>query len=490
MKKLLCLFLTTFAAAAGTAAYAAEPADLVGAWEGWYYNNQGQTGVRFEFTEQDGKVVGTEHTYNMPGNSNVEEQRMYTEVTVSGDKYAVEETDWIGEAPYGWMLGTFYLTLEDDVLTGDVMGYSGVYLMKDNASYSDVSSSVFGNHKYSVIDESLTWQQAKAKCEEMGGHLVTINSEEEQKYIEGLIENKTRKQYWIGMSRSQDGLQWVTGEAVSYENWDGSEPNSHTRSDGEKEDYIQIYNQANPAVYSSRRFAWNDIYNDNTYPGEESFFSLENVGYICEWETWSESAEWSTPELQQAADNGLIPDVLVGKDMTQPITRGEFAAVAVNLFEAMTGGKAVMSSDCTFTDISENENRNYILKAYNIGAVNGMSETTYEPSSLLQREQLAAMLTRVYKRSEWPDWTLETDDDYTINYSGVKKFDDDDVISDYAKPSVYFMVKYNVLSGVGDNKFAPRNTSTAEEAAGYANATREQAVVMSLRSFENLKPEN
>ena len=173
--------------------------------------------------------------------------------------------------------------------------------------------------------------------------------------------------------------------------------------------------------------------------------------------------------------------------MTQPITRGEFAAVSVKLFEAMTGGRAVMSSECGFTDIMDNENRNYILKAYNIGAVNGVSDTEYAPDELLQREQLAAMLCRVYKKSEWPDWTLETDENYTINYSGVQKFADDELISDYAKPSVYFMVKYGVLSGVGDNKFAPKNSTPAEEAEGYANATREQAIAMSLRSFENLQ---
>ena len=72
-------------------------------------------------------------------------------------------------------------------------------------------------------------------------------------------------------------------------------------------------------------FAWNDMYYDNTYPGEEDNFSLQTVGYVCEWETWSDSADWSTPELQEAADAGLIPDVLVGKDMTAPVTRGEFA---------------------------------------------------------------------------------------------------------------------------------------------------------------------
>lgn len=96
------------------------------------------------------------------------------------------------------------------------------------------------------------------------------------------------------------------------------------------------------------------------------------------------------------------------------------------------------------------------------------------------------MLTRVYKKSEWPDWTIENDDNYTINYSGVQKFADDDQISEYAKPSVYFLVKYGVLSGVGNNMFAPKNSTPAQEAAGYANATREQAVVMSLRSFQNL----
>ena len=96
------------------------------------------------------------------------------------------------------------------------------------------------------------------------------------------------------------------------------------------------------------------------------------------------------------------------------------------------------------------------------------------------------MLTRVYKKSEWPDWTIENDDNYTINYSGVQKFADDDQISEYAKPSVYFLVKYGVLSGVGNNMFDPKNSTPAQEAAGYANATREQAVVMSLRSFQNL----
>jgi hypothetical protein len=242
-----------------------------------------------------------------------------------------------------------------------------------------VADSVFQNHSYQRFDEGLTWTQAKARCEELGGHLVTITSEAEQKFVEGLLESGSKKQYWIGATTEDGSPVWITGEKFAYSNWDSSEPNSHARSDGEKEHYVHIYNTANPAVWGSKRFAWNDMYYDNTYPSEEDNFSAETVGFICEWGTWTDSAQWSTPELQEAADIGLIPDVMVEKDMTEPVTRGEFAAICVKLFEPMTDGRAVMSSECKFKDIVENENRNYILKAYNIGAVEGYSQEQFAP---------------------------------------------------------------------------------------------------------------
>jgi len=42
------------------------------------------------------------------------------------------------------------------------------------------------------------------------------------------------------------------------------------------------------------------------------------------------------------------------------------------------------------------------------------------------------------------------------------------------------------VGGVGDNKFAPRATTSAEEAIGYAQATREQALLIAVRMVENL----
>ncbi len=196
-----------------------------------------------------------------------------------------------------------------------------------------------------------------------------------------------------------------------------------------------------------------------------------------------EASAWATEELERADELGLIPEVLVGADLTQPITRAEFAAVAVKAYEALANGEAIPAVNNPFTDTSDVE----VLKAYNIGAVNGISATTFDPNALLNREQAAAMLTRVFKKISIPNWTLDTDSQFTLPYDKPDVFADDADISDWAKESVYFMVVNGIINGVGNNKFAPKNITTEEEAQGYANATREQALLIAVRMVENLK---
>lgn len=448
--------------------------DYSGTYEGWYYANQGQTGVTLTINDDN---TGVFEFYNMPGQSNASNGSFNIKAEENGDVLSVEGTEWI-ERPSGYDFVSLDGVVEDGQYIGTVSNNSSweFVLNKNNDNYQQVADSVFNNHKYELFTDGLSWSAAKARCEELGGHLVSITSEAEQGFVESLLaksELDSSTDIWIGMSRDLNEFnEWVTGEAVDYSNWGYPQPDNLGG-----QGYAVITNGERGSEggrYYIKQYEWDDN-KDSSRP------------YICEWDTWSDAAEWSTPELEKAAEIGLIPDVLVGKDMTDSITRGEFAAVAVNLFEEMTSGRAVMSSDCTFEDIANDENRNYILKAYNIGAINGYSDSEFAPSSPITREQLATMLCRVYKKSEWPDWSLATDDNYTINYSGVQKFDDDADISDYAKPSVYFMVKYGVLTGIGSNIFAPKNLNSEQEAIGYANATREQAIVMSLRSYENLQ---
>lgn len=200
-------------------------------------------------------------------------------------------------------------------------------------------------------------------------------------------------------------------------------------------------------------------------------------------DAWSDASSWAIPELQKAADLGLIPDILIGADMKKPITRREFAAICVKVYENLGNTKAQPVAENPFTDCDDPE----VLKAYKLGVTNGTSKTTFSPDMVLDREQAATMLTRAYKVVTMDGWTLETDSKFPLEYEKPPAFADDDLISSWAKDSVYFMAANNIIKGVSDNKFAPRNTTSAEEATGYANATREQALLIAARMVENLK---
>ena len=201
--------------------------------------------------------------------------------------------------------------------------------------------------------------------------------------------------------------------------------------------------------------------------------------------TGATASEWALPELEKAEEYGLIPDCLVGADLTQPITRAEFAAVSVKVYEALTGETAIAASENPFTDTTDAE----VLKAYNTGITAGTGDgTTFSPDAILNREQAATMLTRVYKKTAFDGWTLSTDGSFALTYDKPAAFADDANISDWAKDSVYFMAANGIIKGVGDGtKFAPKNMTTAEESIGYANATREQALLIAVRMVENLK---
>ena len=97
------------------------------------------------------------------------------------------------------------------------------------------------------------------------------------------------------------------------------------------------------------------------------------------------------------------------------------------------------------------------------------------------------MLTRTFKRATMNGWTIQNDAQFTLTYDKPSAFADDKDISDWAKDSVYFMAANGIINGVGNNKFAPKNVTSADEANGYANATREQALIIAVRMVENLK---
>lgn len=192
-------------------------------------------------------------------------------------------------------------------------------------------------------------------------------------------------------------------------------------------------------------------------------------------------SDWASADLQAADQLGLIPECLEGADLTQPITRAEFAAVAVKTYEALSGTAAIPVVNNPFTDCSDPE----VLKAYNIGAVNGTSASTFTPDTLLNREQAAAMLTRVFKRVTLAGWTLAADRQFSLDYAQPAPFSDDAQISAWARDSAYFMAANGIIQGSG-GQFMPKAATEAQEAQGYAQATREQALLIAVRMVQKL----
>ena len=196
--------------------------------------------------------------------------------------------------------------------------------------------------------------------------------------------------------------------------------------------------------------------------------------------------DWAKPELTEANGLGLIPTDLRTTDLTLPITRAEFAAVSVKVYEALSGVPAVPVEINPFVDTVDQE----VLKALGAGITNGLSATEFAPGTLLNREQAATMLSRVFKKVNLPGWSLESDRDFAETFRTLftmpEPFADDADISSWARDSVYFMASNGILKGMEGGTFQPRAVTEEQKAAGYAQATREQAILIAVRLVNNL----
>ena len=122
----------------------------------------------------------------------------------------------------------------------------------------------FDGHYYCIVHEQYSWSAAQYYCAQMGGHLATVNSEQEQFFLESINYNRDR--LWLGGFRGDndpDSWRWVTGEPWEYTCWDKEEPNGFTGI-GDGENRVALW-----------PFKWNDLIND----------SWEQEGFICEWES-------------------------------------------------------------------------------------------------------------------------------------------------------------------------------------------------------------
>lgn len=130
---------------------------------------------------------------------------------------------------------------------------------------------------YEIFVEDLNWQDAMRRCERLGGHLVVINTLEEFEEVCALADSIGVRNVWVGCSRKNGELVWVTGETDTgvYYKWYPGEPTEIDRSTYAHEDWLLLWKR-------DGEWSYNDMVYDpaHDYAGRYS----GNIAFICEYE--------------------------------------------------------------------------------------------------------------------------------------------------------------------------------------------------------------
>ena len=152
------------------------------------------------------------------------------------------------------------------------------------------------------------------------------------------------------------------------------------------------------------------------------------------------SNHWSAQYISDAANRGWMTGDGSGNFRPESaITRGEFA---VMLWRSLDQPRPQFT--CIFKDVPEGA---YYYAAvtylFEAGVVNGLDSATFGPNITLTREMGCTMLARAF-------------DLQPVNNNAYQRFADYYDVSLWAQAAVSVLVEKNYISGVGDNKIAPK----------------------------------
>lgn len=179
------------------------------------------------------------------------------------------------------------------------------------------------------------------------------------------------------------------------------------------------------------------------------FIICVNVVYACT------PSSWAQEEVAELKSTGYF-DITQFCEYQEPITREKFIYFVARLFEIMSGNEIHVDSSITFNDTSDI----WVIKGATVGITSGTGNGNFEPNSLLTREQFATMVIRTLNLGKVP-----------LTKPNLYKFNDDNEISLWAKESIYLAKENGIISGVGNEKVAPKLNTTVEQCIIIINRT-------------------
>jgi len=166
------------------------------------------------------------------------------------------------------------------------------------------------------------------------------------------------------------------------------------------------------------------------------------------------ASAWAHEGINSAVAAGLVP-AHIQNHYSNRITRGDFTALAVSLYETVTGREITGRVQFNDTDCIN------IQKAAYIGIVTGTGHGNFSPNMAFNREQASLILTRLMTALGHPLPPAEP------------TFADNSTIASWSIESVGKVQAAGIMGGVGNNTFNP-----------HGLFTREQSIVTILRIFD------
>ena len=134
------------------------------------------------------------------------------------------------------------------------------------------TQSHFNGHTYLYYSSPVTWYFAKEYCESLGGHLITITSEQENQLAKQITDNNN---VWLGATDagSEGTWYWITGESFEYSDWLELQPDNAPNEASGEENYAEL----NPTWTTQQ--GWNDVRGCATITSSQEglFFAIVNL---------------------------------------------------------------------------------------------------------------------------------------------------------------------------------------------------------------------
>ena len=152
-----------------------------------------------------------------------------------------------------------------------------------DVSYDEVSLAA-GETSFQVIEKTLTWHQAKADAEALGGRLAVFPTGDRHDRVIAEVRGAYSDTFWIGLTDEvQEGVwRWMDGSILTYSRWNLGEPTNLGN-----EDYTMVYAEN----------TWNDAGAGSSMP-----YLLERGTTALASLPWTQSGAAWTVDVTRAHD--------------------------------------------------------------------------------------------------------------------------------------------------------------------------------------------